>query len=102
MWRVRDRLDDAGVRRLISAYRDGATTRQLAEQFSIGMTSVKRLLREHQVRRRQNGPAEQRTVERCTAWTRFRRSLMPPGGATRRVEAELASRQDFDHGKPRI
>lgn len=68
MWRVRDRLDDAGVRRLISAYRDGATTRQLAEQFGIGMTSVKRLLREHLVRRTQDGPAEQRAS-----------SVAPPG-----------------------
>jgi hypothetical protein len=80
MWRVRDRLDDAGVRRLTSAYRDGATTRQLAEQFSIGMTSVKRLLREHQVRRRRNGrghcPWQPRSAQ-LDGIGRFRRVRSP-------------------------
>lgn len=51
-WRVTDRLSDTDVSRLASEYRDGATARQLAEQFAIGMTSVKRLLRERRVRRR--------------------------------------------------
>lgn len=64
VWRVRDRLDDAGVQRLISGYQGGATARQLAEQFGIGMTSVKRLLRENRVRRTQDDPHRTAPVER--------------------------------------
>jgi hypothetical protein len=54
VWRVRDRLSEADIRSLIcliSRYREGVTTRELAEYFNIGITSVKRLLREHGVRR---------------------------------------------------
>ncbi len=52
VWRVSDRLNGTDVQRLISCYRDGVTVRELAEQFKISMTSVKRLLREHRARRK--------------------------------------------------
>jgi DNA-directed RNA polymerase specialized sigma24 family protein len=51
LWRVCDRLSAADIDSLIARYRQGLTTRELAEHFKIGMTSVKRLLREHGVRR---------------------------------------------------
>lgn len=51
VWRVCDRLSEADVQNLVLRYREGATARELAEHFKIGMTSVKRLLREHGVRR---------------------------------------------------
>jgi response regulator of citrate/malate metabolism len=44
VWRVRDRLSEADIRNLISRHQEGVTTRELAEHFNIGMTSVKRLL----------------------------------------------------------
>lgn len=52
VWRVGDRLDGTDVQHLISCYRDGVTVRELAEQFKIIMTSVKRLLQEHRARRK--------------------------------------------------
>jgi hypothetical protein len=51
VWRVRDRLSEANIGSLISHYQTGATARELAEHFNIGITSVKRLLREYGVRR---------------------------------------------------
>lgn len=52
VWRVGDRLSEADVGRLVSSYRAGTTARELAEQFKISMTSVKRLLRANRARRR--------------------------------------------------
>jgi len=52
VWRVSDRLDGTDIQRLISGYRGGMTVHQLAEQFKISMSSVKRLLREHRARRK--------------------------------------------------
>jgi hypothetical protein len=51
LWRVSDRLDEADLGKLISCYRSGTTARELAEWFSIGKSSVKRLLRARGVRR---------------------------------------------------
>ncbi|WP_130348430.1 hypothetical protein [Herbihabitans rhizosphaerae] len=51
VWRVRDRLSEADVRELVSAYLSGVTARELADRFAIGLSSVKRLLREHGARR---------------------------------------------------
>jgi hypothetical protein len=42
VWRVSDRLDSTDVQRLISGYRGGVTVHELAEQFKISMSSVKR------------------------------------------------------------
>lgn len=52
VWRVSDRMGATEVERLISCYRDGTTARELAEQFKVSLSSVKRLLRERKVRRR--------------------------------------------------
>jgi len=51
VWRVRDRLSAADVQHLVSCYRDGVAVRELAGRFKISPSSVKRLLRERQVRR---------------------------------------------------
>lgn len=51
VWRVSDRLDEADLCNLVSGYRAGTTARELAEQFNISKSSVKRLLREHGIRR---------------------------------------------------
>jgi hypothetical protein len=50
--RVSDRLSEADIQRLIARYRQGATGRELAVEFKLGLTSVKLLLRERGVRRR--------------------------------------------------
>jgi len=47
VWRVRDRLNEADVQRWVFCFREGVTVRELADLFSIGISSVKRLLREH-------------------------------------------------------
>jgi len=49
-WRVADRLSEGDLRNLVSRRLDGATVRQLAEEFDIGLTSVKRLLRDQRAR----------------------------------------------------
>jgi hypothetical protein len=51
VWRVRDRLSEADIQSLISHYREGITAVSWPKNFNIGITSVKRLLREHGVRR---------------------------------------------------
>ena len=45
--RIADRLTEADIRALVAAFLAGTPKRQLAERYEIGMTSVKRLLREH-------------------------------------------------------
>jgi len=52
VWRVRDRLTDDNVCELIERYRAGATARVLAGEFKISHSSVKLVLRQHQVRRK--------------------------------------------------
>lgn len=51
-WRVTDRLSSSDVAGLIDSYRAGHTVRDLAERFKLGTTTVKRLLREHKARRK--------------------------------------------------
>jgi len=46
IWRIQDRLTEDDVRLLVQRRREGATIHQLAAGFAIGLTSVKRLLRE--------------------------------------------------------
>jgi hypothetical protein len=43
VWRVNDRLSEADLCSLISSYRAGMTAREVAEQFNISKSSVKRL-----------------------------------------------------------
>ncbi|MGH8542045.1 MAG: resolvase [Gammaproteobacteria bacterium] len=52
VWRVFDRLTKQDVAALLDAYRTGTPSRVLAARYGIGTTTVKRLLREHEVRRR--------------------------------------------------
>jgi len=55
VWRLRDRLGDESVQELIEGFRAGATARALADKFKISKSSVKTLLREHGVSRRNQG-----------------------------------------------
>lgn len=52
VWRLRDRLSNDGVQDLIERYRFGVTMRELAAEFKISKSSVKKLLRENGIRRR--------------------------------------------------
>lgn len=75
VWRVSDRLDEADLCKLILCYCSGTTARELAEQFTISKSSVKRLLRERDIRR---------TVPVITWRLRLRGSSRPcvcPGAA---------------------
>ncbi len=51
MWRVSDRLSEADLCSLVCGYSTGTTARELAEQFNISKSSVKRRLRERGARR---------------------------------------------------
>jgi DNA-directed RNA polymerase specialized sigma24 family protein len=51
VWRVVDRLSPSEVATLIESYRAGSTARSLAERYSVSTGTVKRLLREHGVRK---------------------------------------------------
>jgi DNA-directed RNA polymerase specialized sigma24 family protein len=51
VWRVSDRLSEADLCSLVSHYLAGITAHELAEQFKISKSSVKRLLRERGIRR---------------------------------------------------
>jgi hypothetical protein len=44
-WRVRDRLSEADMERLIVAFTAGTSKRRLAEDYGISESSVKRLIR---------------------------------------------------------
>lgn len=50
-WRIADRLTKQDVAALLDAYRTGTPSRVLAARYGLGTTTVKRLLREHGVRR---------------------------------------------------
>jgi transposase len=49
--RLRDRFSSEDLQAMIDLYRSGTTAGQVAEKFGVSLRSVKRLLREHQVRR---------------------------------------------------
>jgi len=51
VWRVSDRLSEADLSGLIISYRAGTSADALAGQFKISKSSVKRLLRQHGIRR---------------------------------------------------
>jgi hypothetical protein len=51
VWRVSDRVSETDLCSLITSYRAGTTVDALAEQFKISKSSVKRLLRQHGIRR---------------------------------------------------
>jgi hypothetical protein len=51
---LRDRLTDDQVQRLVATYQSGALRRDLAEQFEISLSSVARVLRQHEALRRRH------------------------------------------------
>jgi DNA-directed RNA polymerase specialized sigma24 family protein len=51
IWRLSDRLRETDINNLVSSYLNGTTAQELAQQFRISKTSVKRLLRERGARR---------------------------------------------------
>ena len=51
VWRVRDRLTDDDVLRLIAEFLAGTSKRELAAQYELSLGSVKNLLRKHGARR---------------------------------------------------
>jgi hypothetical protein len=54
-WRVQDKLSDDDVQALLNDFSAGTAKHVLATRYSISLSSVKRLLRQHGVRRRQRG-----------------------------------------------
>jgi hypothetical protein len=50
-WRLRDRLTEKDIVRLIMAFKTGMAMRDLAERYGINVKSVRKLLREHGVKR---------------------------------------------------
>jgi hypothetical protein len=50
--RAVDRLTDGDLTALLDAYRDGSTAATLAARYSVSPSTIKRLLREHGVRKR--------------------------------------------------
>lgn len=49
--RLRDRFSSEDLQVMIDLYRSGATAKAVAEKFGVSLRSVKRLLRQHGVRR---------------------------------------------------
>jgi transposase len=52
---MRDRFSAENLQAMIDLYTSGATTPQVAEQFCISVSSVKRALRDHGIRKRAAG-----------------------------------------------
>jgi hypothetical protein len=50
-WRICDRLTAEDEQALAASFRAGTAKHQLAERYGISLSSVKRLLRKHNVRR---------------------------------------------------
>ena len=50
-WQVRDRLTAGDVESLIAEFQAGTSKRMLAEQYAVSVSTVKRILRKHGVRR---------------------------------------------------
>lgn len=48
---LRDRFSLKDLRVMINFYRSGTTAREVAEKYGVGLRSIKRLLRQHGVRR---------------------------------------------------
>jgi hypothetical protein len=63
--RLRDRFPGVDLQAMVDFYRSGVTAMRVAEEFEVSLRSVKRLLREHGVRREgrrrrsgQSGPSQ--------------------------------------------
>ena len=50
-WLLKHRLTSADVDEIVVGFRSGATGRDLAARFNVGLTSIRRLLREAAARR---------------------------------------------------
>jgi hypothetical protein len=50
-WRVRDRLSMEDIQSILKEFKAGTSGRELAERYVISLSAVKRLLREHGIRR---------------------------------------------------
>ena len=53
VWRVADRLSLSDVQTMIGSYRSGSTARFLSERYGVSTSTIKRLLREHGVRKQE-------------------------------------------------
>ena len=51
MWRVCDKLSDHEVQTIVNEFKAGVPKHQLAERYSVSVSSIKRLLRQHDVKR---------------------------------------------------
>jgi transposase-like protein len=51
-WSMNDRFSDEDLQAMIDLYLSGATRAQVAQRFSISVSSVKRVLRDHGIRKR--------------------------------------------------
>ncbi len=51
-WRLVERFTDEDISKIIRTYQNGLTIKQVAERFTIGTSSVKKLIRERKARRR--------------------------------------------------
>jgi transposase-like protein len=49
---VSDRFSTEDLQAMVDLYSSGATAKQVAETFGIGLTSMKRVLRDHGIRKR--------------------------------------------------
>jgi DNA invertase Pin-like site-specific DNA recombinase len=50
-WRVRDRLKDEGEQQLIGEFLAGTSKQVLADRYTVSLSTVKRILKKHGVRR---------------------------------------------------
>ena len=51
-WSIHDRFSAEDLQAVIDLYISGATSAQVAQRFSISVSSVKRVLRDHGIRKR--------------------------------------------------
>ena len=51
-WSIHDRFSAEDLQTVINLYISGATSAQVAQRFSISVSSVKRVLRDHGIRKR--------------------------------------------------
>lgn len=51
VWRVDQKVTQSDVRSLLEAYQDGSTAQALADKHGISLSSLKRLLRKHNIRK---------------------------------------------------
>ena len=51
VWRITDRLSPSDIESLVESYRSGSTMNAVAERYGVSVATVKRLAREHGVRK---------------------------------------------------